>query len=368
MAAPLFGFPDGGAQNTANQALASIITTFLGLTDTPNSYSGQTLKFVRVNAGETALEFASVTQTFVGLTDGPGSFSGQALKGVRVNAGETALQYVSLVTAFTQLSDVPASYSGQAGKVLLVNAAANAIEFGDTTFSAFASLIPRMVVLFLPGNATISQTGAGGLTNNITTLTTPTPTTTSLLTSFFSAQIQTAAGAGSSSGTRCQNVVVSRGSAAGQGGFRFVGRFGTTTSAANQRAFMGVTPAANLGNANPSTLTDFFGVGYDSGDTQLSIFYNDGAGSATKDSINGGTGFPVDSSSVYDIVFSCTPNDTKISYTVTNLGTGTTETGTKTSNLPTNTVWYVPQIWVNNGTTASAAQIRLIRMYLELLS
>src|SRR3972149_7775336 len=32
-------------------------TTFTGLTDTPSSYSGQTLKSVRVNAGETALGF-----------------------------------------------------------------------------------------------------------------------------------------------------------------------------------------------------------------------------------------------------------------------------------------------------------------------
>lgn len=35
-------------------------TTFLGLTDTPSSYASQTLKIVRVNAGETALEFATV--------------------------------------------------------------------------------------------------------------------------------------------------------------------------------------------------------------------------------------------------------------------------------------------------------------------
>ncbi len=35
--------------------------TFLALTDTPSSYSGQALKYARVNAGETALEFAAVS-------------------------------------------------------------------------------------------------------------------------------------------------------------------------------------------------------------------------------------------------------------------------------------------------------------------
>jgi len=38
-------------------------TTFLGLTDTPSSYSGQGLKVVRVNVAENALEFASISGT-----------------------------------------------------------------------------------------------------------------------------------------------------------------------------------------------------------------------------------------------------------------------------------------------------------------
>lgn len=43
--------------------------TFLELTDTPSSYSGEALKGIRVNAGETALEFV----TDVGDVDGPAS-------------------------------------------------------------------------------------------------------------------------------------------------------------------------------------------------------------------------------------------------------------------------------------------------------
>lgn len=41
-------------------ALVGGATTFLALTDTPASYTGQTLKVVRVNAGETALEFVTL--------------------------------------------------------------------------------------------------------------------------------------------------------------------------------------------------------------------------------------------------------------------------------------------------------------------
>ena len=41
----------------------SVPTTFLSLTDTPSSLSGESLKYVRVNAGETALEFTASAAT-----------------------------------------------------------------------------------------------------------------------------------------------------------------------------------------------------------------------------------------------------------------------------------------------------------------
>lgn len=45
-------------------------STFLALTDTPSSYTGQTLKAVRVNAGETALEFYTPSTTLtIGAID-----------------------------------------------------------------------------------------------------------------------------------------------------------------------------------------------------------------------------------------------------------------------------------------------------------
>jgi hypothetical protein len=44
------------------------ITTFIGLTDTPSDYLGQSLKLVRVNAPETALEFVSPGSLFWSVT------------------------------------------------------------------------------------------------------------------------------------------------------------------------------------------------------------------------------------------------------------------------------------------------------------
>jgi len=68
-------------------------STFIKLTDVPNSYSGQALKQVRVNSAATALEFFN--PSFTGLSDVPTSYSGNAGKAVTVNSGETGLQFSS---------------------------------------------------------------------------------------------------------------------------------------------------------------------------------------------------------------------------------------------------------------------------------
>ena len=68
--------------------------SFLDLSDTPNSYSGQATKVVRVNAAATALEF--VAPTFLALADAPSSYSGAGSKLVKVNSGATALEFVAV--------------------------------------------------------------------------------------------------------------------------------------------------------------------------------------------------------------------------------------------------------------------------------
>ena len=73
------------------------VSTFLGLTDTPDAYTGQAGKAVVVNAGASALEFGTAeagASDFLALTDTPDTYSGQASKVVAVNALSTALEFV----------------------------------------------------------------------------------------------------------------------------------------------------------------------------------------------------------------------------------------------------------------------------------
>ena len=64
------GYLDGVSSDIQTQLndmiSSSEITTFSGLTDTPNDYSGGANKFVKVNSGETALEFVTFSATWSG--------------------------------------------------------------------------------------------------------------------------------------------------------------------------------------------------------------------------------------------------------------------------------------------------------------
>lgn len=100
--------------------------TFLSLSDTPSSFSGQANKALVVNVGEDALEFVSVA-TFP-------SYAAKAGKVLAVNITEDGVEWVDATAAatFTDMTDTPNTYTGQANKLVAVNAAENALEFINT--------------------------------------------------------------------------------------------------------------------------------------------------------------------------------------------------------------------------------------------
>lgn len=135
----------GGSSSSGGGA-----TAFLGLTDTPSTYSGAAGKVTKVNSGETAIEFgavatatptasaiviadsdgkigagwlddADISKTFLELTDTPSAYTGESLKLVRVNVGETALEFVaSSGSGYTQeeIEDFTAAqFTGNTGVI-----------------------------------------------------------------------------------------------------------------------------------------------------------------------------------------------------------------------------------------------------------
>jgi len=125
-------------------------TTIFG--EIPIGTAGQVLK---VNTGATGYEFANEgggASTFVELTDTPANYTGSSLKFARVNAGETALEFAAeadpnvdtdaeikaiLVDEVTKTGDFTA------GRVAKINNATGIIEQGTNTDTDVADAVTK---------------------------------------------------------------------------------------------------------------------------------------------------------------------------------------------------------------------------------
>ena len=112
---------NGGTGRTTNTAYAIMAggTTSTGPLQQVSGLGTSGYVLTSTGAGSLPTWQAAVagSTTFVGLTDGPGSFTGNALKLVRVNAGETALEYVTAFGTGTVTSVSVVSANGFTGSV-----------------------------------------------------------------------------------------------------------------------------------------------------------------------------------------------------------------------------------------------------------
>jgi hypothetical protein len=336
----------------------TLVTTFLGLSDTPGTYAGSGLFFVRVNAGETALEFfdltATLVTTFLGLSDTPGSYAGAALQTVRVNAGETALEFFT--QEFILLGDVPNSYSGAAGKLLAVNPGETALEFSTQTVTDLDFVLqPRLIGLWGPTIAAAS--GLFGFAAQVLDSSTAgqIQISSNLLLRSYHIRYSSVAATNRGAGIASSVAVFVRGNGSNEGGFRMRMRMGQDqTPGAHWRAFVGVSASFAI-NIDPSAKVDCAGFGYDDGDTVWSFFNNDASGTATKASL--GANFPIDATSLYQIEITCLPSASRIDWAIKNLSTGNSTSGFVTTNLPTATTALFAGFIAGTGTGSAAASI-----------
>ena len=86
--------------------------------------------------GDAILASGGGSSTFIGLNDTPSSYTGSGGYLAAVNSGATAIEFIDPNTVgrstFVSLNDTPASYSGSAGQVAQVNGGATAIIFADS--------------------------------------------------------------------------------------------------------------------------------------------------------------------------------------------------------------------------------------------
>lgn len=149
-----------------------------------------------------------------------------------------------------------------------------------------------------------------------------------------------------------------RGVSPGRGGFKITMRLAPfTVQAGHQRNFYGLYDFATgtIGNVEPNTLLNIIGFGANKLDANLSFMCNDGSGTAAM--VNLGANFPATTAyTVYDMVISALPNDSLVSWSITNITNGFVASGTVNTKLPAGNQFLCGVLWLQltDGTSSSS--------------
>ena len=119
-------------------------------------------------------------------------------------------------------------------------------------------------------------------------------------------------------------------------------------------------------DANPSTLDNAIGVGYDSADTNWHMMFNGATGTATKVD----TGLPrptADRTKLYELMLFSPPGSNTIHYSITDLSTFAEFAGTftDTAKMPVATLLLGFRIQASVGGTSSVVGVKLNKLYIE---
>ena len=234
----------------------------------------------------------------------------------------------------------------------------------DTPFQP--NMAFNQVSIIGPGGGT--TVGVIGCTvTNVGTISNPNIATTNLKTQTRRIVNTSAAGAGSLASTRVASLECWRGNTAGQGGFFSVARFGFTTLQVGQRMFIGLDSNATAAPTNidylTSTATAKIGM-YATGSTGTwSLIHNTAAAVPTVISL--GANYPIDTTSLLEMVLFAKPNDTVVTYRITNLSTNAQTSGTLSTNLPASTAPLGRLMAGCNNATAAAMAWDVSRFSME---
>jgi|GEM_PF-5431782 len=152
--------------------------------------------------------------------------------------------------------------------------------------------------------------------------------------------------------------------AGGLGGFTQKMRFSVTSTVATQRLMMGL---AQYGGAwggagvDPYSRTMTLCLGYDAAvDSNYHIIHNSSSGASTK--VN--TGIAIgDPNAVVDLTFANAPGSGDVSWSLKDINSGASASGTLTTNLPPAGTYLCPRIHINNGGTAAAVSVEVFGVW-----
>jgi hypothetical protein len=221
------------------------------------------------------------------------------------------------------------------------------------------------IMLWNPGSGT--GLGSVGLTpTTAATLSHPAPAITTLAESLYRTRFATSTTAGNASGVRDAVNTIWRGNAAGRGGFFIHKRICSGSIAlAGAQVVCGLSSDTGALAGEPSAMANVLALIKDSADSTWQFARRTGTGTVQK--VNLGQAYAVNQ--VLDLVLFSRPNGSEVFVTVRlqNFdGTATTLLDTSyTTDIPTAGTLLGRHLQVRNGTTAAAANVDLVRSYVE---
>lgn len=216
----------------------------------------------------------------------------------------------------------------------------------------------------LPGhNATLTSVGGLPMSTNAGTTTHPEPSNASLRQSLLRWSGTSAATAGATYDSTRQGLSrITLSDAGGLDGFTQKMRFSVTSTVATQRLMMGLAQyGGTWNNTDPYTRTLIIVLGYDASvDSTYQIIHNSSSGATTK--VN--TGIAINNTNaVFDFVLSNAPGSGDVSWSLKDINSGASASGTLTTNLPPAGTYLAPRVHINNGSTAAAVSVEVFGVW-----
>lgn len=215
------------------------------------------------------------------------------------------------------------------------------------------------------GSTTLSVVGTTAPTS-VGTAASAARTATNYLTAQPRLQLTSATTANAQAGVLTGSTMAIVSTTAGIGGYEFVARFGASGIPTGPRLFIGVTDTTfQSSTSEPSALVANFAIfGKDSGDTNIQLMTNSGAGTGTK--IN--TGIPLVVNGWYEASIWSEPGSTKVWALLIRLDTGDIWLGSTTTDVPVSGSVMFPQILggLNGANTGTAIVFHTGGMHIRL--
>ncbi len=201
---------------------------------------------------------------------------------------------------------------------------------------------------------------------NVGTVSHPTLAATNLAASMRRWRLTSAAVVDSVAEQRSAGWACWRGNAAGLGGWTFVTRLSLTTLQATGMGFFGLygSIAALAVNLTLAAVINAVGIGFQRGThANWQLVTNDGTGAPTLTDM--GAPFAIALGGVQTLFIAAPPNGSSVWVRAVNEVSGAVFEQEITADLPANTQFLSPRLYLNNGATAAAVAYDCAGLYLE---